>query len=296
MAAMNVSKLELRKFQNMMEKQMKKERSFLVFKRNQFLHRQEQKLGKIFKDSQKEKTRQKKTQTLPEIRHAKVSRQNLKQNNNTNTVREVCDLKSKGPIDIGLPPVDVLSKARQPRAHKKTKQRKGEFEPKAAWELETAAVTGTKGQNRQGGFGSEVRRRSVSMEDLRIPRNSKLLHHSRYTKESKEAPGDPKRITQSQSSLAIHSSLPDIRSENSELEASRPEGAASWAVVYRLIGLKQKFRRKKLYGEYQATELDVLDPSLRWTTSTGIRDAEKWGSMKDCRYLRVVTDSASPKS
>ena len=43
--------------------------------------------------------------------------------------------------------------------------------------------------------------------------------------------------------------------------ATKPsEGSVSWAVVTRLIGLKTTFKRRRLHGTFQAPELEMLDP------------------------------------
>lgn len=73
--------------------------------------------------------------------------------------------------------------------------------------------------------------------------------------------------------------------------ATKPsEGGVSWAAVARFIGLKTKFKRRRLHGIFQALELEMLHLSLKNDRRFGeAKPNDPWKEVKGCRYLRMPT-------
>lgn len=294
-ALKNKEQNQLDKYRALIQKQMKKERAFLSYKKIEFLSRQEAKFGG------------KRTSLSAGARMVLVARteaQNLapfifRQRTHLGMV-----VASSKPRSTNLSPAEgrksclmTLTGSNSPVMDSKThhqKERKSvRFKSEAKRTRFVPEYNNSKPLTIVGPKEIEnetLRKRRLALPKWENPQNESTKEQERTVSE------DCRNLKRKESKdrVSIDCSRKNDSHSFGKAEttaATKPsEGGVSWAAVARFIGLKTKFKRRRLHGIFQALELEMLHLSLKNDRRFGeAKPNDPWKEVKGCRYLRMPT-------
>lgn len=294
-ALKNKEQNQLDKYRALIQKQMKKERAFLSYKKIEFLSRQEAKFGG------------KRTSLSAGARMVLVARteaQNLapfifRQRTHLGMV-----VASSKPRSTNLSPAEgrksclmTLTGSNSPVMDSKThhqKERKSvRFKSEAKRTRFVPEYNNSKPLTIVGPKEIEnetLRKRRLALPKWENPQNESTKEQERTVSE------DCRNLKRKESKdrVSIDCSRKNDSHSFGKAEttaATKPsEGGVSWAAVARFIGMKTKFKRRRLHGIFQALELEMLHLSLKNDRRFGeAKPNDPWKEAKGCRYLRMPT-------
>lgn len=294
-ALKNKEQNQLDKYRALIQKQMKKERAFLSYKKIEFLSRQEAKFGG------------KRTSLSAGARMVLVARteaQNLapfifRQRTHLGMV-----VASSKPRSTNLSPAEgrksclmTLTGSNSPVMDSKThhqKERKSvRFKSEAKRTRFVPEYNNSKPLTIVGPKEIEnetLRKRRLALPKWENPQNESTKEQERTVSE------DCRNLKRKESKdrVSIDCSRKNDSHSFGKAEttaATKPsEGGVSWAAVARFIGLKTKFKKRRLHGIFQALELEMLHLSLKNDRRFGeAKPNDPWKEVKGCRYLRMPT-------
>lgn len=311
-ALKNQEQNQLDKYRALIQKQMEKERAFLSYKKTELLCRQEVKLGGKRRPLS---ARARMGDRLPEVTTkaqpkemaykngllgARTETRNLASfiyRQRTHLGMMVASSKPKSPAEGRKSCLVTLTGSNSPVINSKTyyqKERKSvHFEGEAKGTRSVPKCKNSKTPTTE--IRKEIENETLRKRRLNLAKCKNPQHESTKTqkeKVSEDCRNLKERELKDRVSIYCSRKSDSLSFGKAEATAARrpPGGSVSWAVVARLIGLKTKFKRRRLHGTFQAPELEVLDPSLKNDTKFGQgKSNDPWKAVKDCRYLRMPT-------
>ena len=313
-ALKNKEQNQLDKYSALIQKQMKKERAFLSYKKIEFLSRQEAKLGG--KRSLSGGARM--GNHLPEIT-TKVQPKEMAYKNGLfvarTETRNLAPFISRQRTHLGIVVASskprstnrspgegrkfclrTLTRSNSPVVDSKThnhKERKSvRFKSEAKGTRFVPKYKNSKPLTIEG--PKEIENQTLRKRRLALQKWENQQNKSTRAQEEK-ASADCRNLKEKESKdrVSIDCSRKDSYSfgKAETTVATKPfDGSVSWAAVARFIGLKTKFKRRRLHGTFQAPKLEVLDPSLKNDRRFGqAKSPDPWNGLKGCRYLRMPT-------
>ena len=314
-ALKNKEQNQLDKYRALIQKQMKKERAFLSYKKIEFLSRQEAKFGgkrtSLSAGARIGNHLPEVTKAQPkEMAHkngllvARTEAQNLapfifRQRTHLGMV-----VASSKPRSTNLSPAEgrksclmTLTGSNSPVMDSKThhqKERKSvRFKSEANRTRFVPEYNNSKPLTIVGPKEIEnetLRKRRLALPKWENPQNESTKEQERTVSE------DCRNLKRKESKdrVSIDCSRKNDSHSFGKAEttaATKPsEGGVSWAAVARFIGLKTKFKRRRLHGIFQALELEMLHLSLKNDRRFGeAKPNDPWKEVKGCRYLRMPT-------
>ena len=311
----NKEQNQLDKYSALIQKQMKKEKAFLSYKKVEFLSRQEAKLGgkrrsfsacahignhlpEITTKVQPKEMAYKngllvaRTETRNLAPFISRQRTHLGMVVTSSKLRTINISPAEGRISClrtltgsNSPVIDSKKHNQKERKsiHFKSEAKRTRFVPKYK-NSKPLAIEGPK----------EIENETLRKRRLALPKWENPQNKSTRAQEEK-ASADCRNLKEKESKdrVSIDCSRKGSHSfgKAETPVATKPfEGSVNWAAVARLIGLKTKFKRRRLHGTFQAPELEVLDPSLKNDRRFGpAKPNDPWNAVKGCRYLRMPT-------
>ena len=313
-ALKNKEQNQLDKYSALIQKQMKKEKAFLSYKKVEFLSRQEAKLGgkrrslsacacignhlpEITRKAQPKEVANKNGRLVARTERRNlapfISRQRThfgmviasSKPRSTNICqtqgRKSCLMKLTG---SNSPVIDSTHNQKEIESvHFKSEAKRTRFVPKYK-NSKPLTIEGPK----------KIENETLRKRRLALPKWENPQNESTKAQEEKVSE-DCRNLKEKESKDRVSvdcsrkGSYSFGKAENPV--ATKPfEGSVNWAAVARLIGLKTKFKRRRLHGTFQAPELEVLDPSLKIDRRFGpAKPNDPWNAVKGCRYLRMPT-------
>lgn len=315
-ALKNQEQNQLDKYRALIQKQMEKERAFLSYKKIEFLSRQEAKLGgKIRPLSARART----GDHLPEITSKAQPKEMAHKNGLLGTRTETRNLTpftyrqrthlgmvvaSSKPRSNRTSPAEgrkscliTLTRSNSPvvnsKMHNQKERKSVHFKSEGKATRYFPKYKNSKPLTIKG--PQEIENETLRKRRLTLSKCASLLNES--TRAQKEMVSEDCRhlkVKESKDRGSIDCSRKSDSHSFGKIEATAATKlsgmSVSWAVVARLIGLKTKFKRRRLHGTFQAPELEVLDPSLKHDRRFGqAKPNDPWKAVKGCRYLRIPT-------
>lgn len=303
-ALKNQKQNQLERYCHVIHRQMEKERAFLSYKKVEFLSRQETK----FSGTRPFSARARLSNSLPGITtkgHEIAQKNGLLVERNEISDSAPFFYRQRTHLDARLLSSKPSSTNSSPAEMRKPSPRLATIGSENS--VKCSRTSNLKGQKRVHFEGEKNATRPVlqqidaAVTDLQnqtfgkrrqnlqkydgIRNRATKQQRGRLSEDCSKQEKDETAIKLSNKTRHLHSSETD-----EETATKARVGQASWALLARLIGLKMKFKRRQIHGEFQAPELEVMDPSLK--TESRVRHDkfnDPWQGVKGCRYLRIPT-------
>ena len=312
----NQEQNQLDKYRALIQKQMEKEKAFFSYKKFEFLSRQEAKLGRIRRPLS---TRARLGHHLPEtttkaqpkgmahkngLLGSRTATRNLMPFIYRQRTRLGMVVAYSKPKSTNSSPAEgrkfcliTLTGSNSPVANSKThneKERKSvHFKSEAKGTKFVPRYKNSKPLTIEG--PKEIENETLRKRRLALPKWKNPQNEPTKTQEEKVFE-DCRNLKKKESKdrVSIDCSRKNDSHSFGKAEATAAtklsRGSANWAEVASLIGLKTKFKRRRLHGTFQAPELEVLDPSLKHDRRfSQAKPDDPWKAVKGCRYLRMPT-------
>ena len=292
---------QLDKYRALIEKQMEKERAFLSYKKIEFLSRQEAKLGGKRRPlsvparmgyqlpEMTTKSKQKEMLHKNGLLVAKAETRNIAQFISHQRTHSGMMVASSKPISTNTSPAEERkfclvtftgsnSPAVDINAHNQKERKSPQYKNSKPLTIEGPNEIENETLRKRK---STLAKRENSQNKLTKAQKVKVSKDYRYSKEKESKDRVSIDCSRKTDSHSFGKAEPTA--------ATKPSGGSvSWAVVARVIGLKTKFKRRRLHGTFQAPELEVLDQSLRNDRRFGqAKLNDSWKAVTGCRYLRM---------
>ena len=303
-ALKNQKQNQLERYRHVIQRQMEKERAFLSFKKVEFLSRQKTK----FERTRPFSARARITERLPEITtkgHAIAKNDGCLAFRNPTLFlyRERTHLgmklvSSKTHINNSSPEETKKScpSIAQTRTNNScTRVRTNDLKPLKRVHFERETRLGTRAVPQKivatvtDSSRPNIENKTLGKEGSTLPKYDNIEHQATDTKREKLSEDSSYQVKESivETSNKSNSVLHGVESADESVTKVANE-QVSWAVVARLIGLQMKFKRRRINGEFQAPELEVLDPTLKNKKRVCQETpTDPFQEVKGCRYLRM---------
>ena len=299
-ALKNQNQNQLEKYRALLHKQMEKETAFLSFKKVEFLSRQEAKLG----GKRPLSARARMGECLPEIspKSAPKNRSLRGRNETRNTIPSIyrqtthlgMSIASSKPKSSNTSPEEerkpcfvTLTGSGSNLASSRTNNQKERKTVHFGKETKVTLTRSIPKSKKVSTSDSPKEIETLGKRGITLPKCEKLVNASTKAHVKERVSDHCNYLKDGDRGINDHSRTKDSHNFG-KAEDTPTQSNASWAVVARLIGLKMKFKRRKLHGTFQAPELEVLDPSLNKDSRFGQeKSVDPWEEVKDCRYLRL---------